>query len=956
MFIGLGGIPLKGSSMSKIQKPKIKWAKKLSQPHGARKPFLWPRKEPKHLHQIRPQLVFTITIFAIFIAEVFAMGVIYFAPPMPYWLSTLLDVTVMITIIYPVIYFLLFRSLLVQIDERRRGEALLAKVLEILPVGIWITDENGRIVRGNPASLHIWGGVRYVGPDEYGHYKGWWANNGKPIQPEEWACTRAISHLETTLDEEIEIESFDGAHKIILNSALPILDEENVLQGAIVINQDITRRRQMERALIQTNELLERFFLNIHTLIAYMDRDFNFIRVNEAYARAGGHPPEYFIGKNHFDLYPHDENRSIFQQVIETGEPYSVIEKAFEYAEFPERGVTYWDWSLQPVRSAQGMIDGVVLSLVDATERVQAKMQLAKQNRELRQLSEAERAQREFTESLNKATLALNSDLDLEHVLHVIFDQIRKIVPFAGADIAFIEGKSLVIVDFLGFENYPQGAERREKILLLEDYPLFQRVYYSLQPLWIDSWVDDPDWRTIPGLEWVNAYAALPLVIKGEVIGIINLYSPTRSAFTQEVMDRLKALAIPAALALHNAQLYESEQAARQTAETLSTAARNLSQKLSLEHVAKTLFDHIHCLVPSDVCGIRLLGDHDHASLHLAYGYGKWADADPIPSFQLGDVSEITNSVLQRLMVDRRSLFFSSGISDVIFGGSTGSSPLQSWLLVPLVESEKLIGYVELGNDSAEPYTRVQIQRIQALCDLASVAIINAHLYEQVRSNHERLQALTRKLVDIQENERYSIARELHDEAGQSLSSLKISLGRLEQNPECPQEARQQLSDLKGAIDSILDGLHRLAMGLRPAALDHLGLVVALEQYARQLNSERLSVQFKAVGLRGYRLSREVETSLYRIVQEALTNVVRHAKASTVGILLKQDLNKLKVFIEDDGIGLDPEQAYRMDSMGLIGMRERAEMLGGSLTIESIPGKGTSIIVEVPHVDSYSDR
>jgi len=918
----------------------------------------WSKKKALDPDHISPQRVFIITIVATFMAEIVAMVVIYYVTPLPYWLDTLLDATIMIAIIYPVLYFLLFRSLLLQIDERRRGEALLRKVLEILPVGIWITDEDGRIIHGNPASQQIWGGARYVGIEQYGRYKGWWADSGKAIEAEEWAAARAVRRQETTLNEEIEIECFDGTRKIILNSALPILNEKNVLQGAIVVNQDITRRRQMEKVLIRTNELLERFFLNIHSLIAYMDRDFNFIRVNEAYARAGGHLPEFFVGKNHFDLYPNDENRSIFQRVVETGEPYSVVEKPFVYAEFPERGVTYWDWSLQPVKNAQGNVEGLVLSLVDATERVQAKMQLAKQNQELRQLSEAERRQREFAESLNKATLALNTSLDLEHVLHVIFEQIRKIIPFAGADIAFIEGKNLRIVGFLGFESYPQSAQNREKTLLLEDYPWFQHVCQSLQPLWIDSWAEHPEWRMIPGLEWVGAYVALPLIIKNEVIGIVNLYGPTRGAFTQEIIERLQAFAAPAALALHNAQLYEREQDARQAAETLSTAAQALSQKLALDHVVKTLLDHIHCLVPSEVCGIRLLGDGANLPMHVVRGYGEWADVDDIPCFHRDDETDIADSVLQRLMTDRRSLLFPGEVAGMIGGerARAGLPQLRYWLLLPLVESDKLIGYVELGKASSGPYTRVQIQRAEALCDLASVAIVNAYLYEQVRSSRERLQALTRKLVEIQENERYHIARELHDEAGQSLSSLKISLGRLEQNPDCPQWMQRQLSDLKGTTDNILEGLHRLAMDLRPAVLDHLGLVIALEQYAGKFNSERLSVQFKAVGLRGRRLPRDVETSLYRIVQEALTNVVRHAQASTVGILLKRGRGKLKMFIEDDGIGFDPEQVSQADRMGLLGMRERAEMLGGTLTIESTPGKGTSIIVEVPDVYSHSDR
>jgi len=141
-------------------------------------------------------------------------------------------------------------------------------------------------------------------------------------------------------------------------------------------------------------------------------------------------------------------------------------------------------------------------------------------------------------------------------------------------------------------------------------------------------------------------------------------------------------------------------------------------------------------------------------------------------------------------------------------------------------------------------------------------------------------------------------------------------------------------------------------MDLRPVTLDHLGLVAALEQYVGNLPSDRLTVRFKAVGFDHDRLPRDVETSLYRIVQEALTNVLCHAHASHVGILLERAADRVRLFVEDDGIGFSPEVIERTDRLGLVGMRERAEMLGGSLTIESTPGRGTSVIVEVPNVNS----
>ncbi len=133
--------------------------------------------------------------------------------------------------------------------ELREREALLQKVLRALPVGVWLQDAGGRIVSGNPAGQAIWAGARYVGPEEFGQYKGWWADSGKVIAADEWAAARAISKGETSLNEEIVIECFDGATKVLLNSATPILDEEGRVTGAIIVNQDITERKQAEQAL-----------------------------------------------------------------------------------------------------------------------------------------------------------------------------------------------------------------------------------------------------------------------------------------------------------------------------------------------------------------------------------------------------------------------------------------------------------------------------------------------------------------------------------------------------------------------------------------------------------------------------------------------------------------------------------------------------------------------------------
>jgi PAS domain S-box-containing protein len=131
----------------------------------------------------------------------------------------------------------------------RASERLLDGIFELLPVGVWIADHTGRIIRGNKAGIRIWAGARYVGPSEFGEYRGWWADTGKLIEAEEWALARAVSKGEASIGEVIRIQCFDGSYKTIINSALPLYDDARRQVGAIVVNEDITRLKEIETAL-----------------------------------------------------------------------------------------------------------------------------------------------------------------------------------------------------------------------------------------------------------------------------------------------------------------------------------------------------------------------------------------------------------------------------------------------------------------------------------------------------------------------------------------------------------------------------------------------------------------------------------------------------------------------------------------------------------------------------------
>ena len=250
--------------------------------------------------------------------------------------------------------------------ELRTIEARFASIFRATPAAISIsTLSDGRILEANDRFLEV---VGYRRDEVIGHTVfelGVWAH------PEHRARLAEKLRTQGALrDEEMVFRTRAGAERQgrISVQPFPIGREP----GLLSILEDITEHKRAERELWQAKELLETMFSSIDLMVAYLDRDLNFIRVNRAYAAADEHEPEFYIGKNHFDLFPNAENEAIFWRVVETGEPYSVYAKPFEYAEHPERGVTHWDWSLQPVKDAEAKVTGLVLSLVNVTERIHA--------------------------------------------------------------------------------------------------------------------------------------------------------------------------------------------------------------------------------------------------------------------------------------------------------------------------------------------------------------------------------------------------------------------------------------------------------------------------------------------------------------------------------------------------------------------------------------------------------
>ncbi len=291
-------------------------------------------------------------------------------------------------------------------------------------------------------------------------------------------------------------------------------------------------------------------------------------------------------------------------------------------------------------------------------------------------------------------------------------------------------------------------------------------------------------------------------------------------------------------------------------------------------------------------------------------------------------------------------------IKELATGKSTGANrelDYRSYGLFPLLFSNRLVGRMHLLSREAEFFSTENQVLLQSYANFASVAIQNALLLEEVRRSNKQLHALSQRLMKAQEEERLHLSRELHDESGQLLTALTVQLGLLERDLEHPGSLRERIEELKTTANTIQDNLHKLAVNLRPASLDHLGLVTAVRQFITEFNRQYgISVDFETVGMEGVRLPIEAETAIFRILQESLTNVVSHAHASRVDVLLNRHNHDMVMIVEDDGIGFLPGSPGLESHLGLFGMRERIEMLGGNLVIESSPGKGTTVKAEVP--------
>jgi len=298
-------------------------------------------------------------------------------------------------------------------EHAREQAARLQAVLDAAPIMIWTAhDRESRTISGNRtahAFLKVAEGINISKtgptPERLAHYRLF--RDGTELSPHELPVQRTAESGQELRDYGMDFHFDDGTIRSVLGNVTPLFDSTGEPNGAVAAFMDITdhrlmaeelrrsrdelevRVRQRTEELARANELLERVFSSIDLSVAYMDRDFNFIRVNRAYAEFDERTPEFYLGKNHFALFPDVENEAIFRKVVETGAPYFAYEKPLVFPGHPERGMSYWDWMVQPVKEPDGSIGGVVLSLVNVTRRRMAEQERLRLATAVEQSSEA---------------------------------------------------------------------------------------------------------------------------------------------------------------------------------------------------------------------------------------------------------------------------------------------------------------------------------------------------------------------------------------------------------------------------------------------------------------------------------------------------------------------------------------------------------------------------------------
>jgi PAS domain S-box-containing protein len=507
---------------------------------------------------------------------------------------------------------------------------------------------------------------------------------------------------------------------------------------------------------------------------------------------------------------------------------------------------------------------------------------------------------------IDKIATAVSQSLDLSQVLNASVDSVMSVMNIDAALIFLVdEDAGVLTLDcYRGVsEKFVLGVDK-----LKMGEGMNGAVALSGEAEYIEDAMADPRVTKIEAvkLENLRSHFIVPLKSKGKVMGTLAIATRDKYQFKNEEKETALAIGNEIGVAIDNARVYEQ---VKRVAEQLRISEEKYRNLFENAHDAIWLHDLNDNIIAANKACSRLTG---HSLIELYFLKASLLLSD--------DSLQVTNDMHRRLM-DKED---SGQVSEVKLVRKDGNE-----VIVHLATS--------LVYKNNEPWAFQNIAR-----DIT-----------QEKHMEENLRFYLHQVTQAQEEERKRIARELHDDTIQSLVVLARKIDDIYyDDKELSEDKRKLLEGIREETDNIMAGVRRLSQDLRPPILDRLGLKPALEDLSVNVqNISGITVKLTIKG-KPRRLPTEVETTLYRIIQEGLRNIWRHSKATAAELLLEFQDSRTFINIRDNGKGLDftypPDDLARYGKLGLAGMKERARLLGGTLTIESKPMEGTLIKIDVP--------
>jgi PAS domain S-box-containing protein len=531
------------------------------------------------------------------------------------------------------------------------------------------------------------------------------------------------------------------------------------------------------------------------------------------------------------------------------------------------------------------------------------------------------------TEILRDANIALTENLSLDRILEALLDYLTKLVPYDSANVMLRKGDSQFVVSALRrYEGFQDVETTRAIAFDGNTNPLLRRICATKQSVVVPDTNKEPEWQLVNGADHVRNWMGVPLVASGRVIGLYSVDKAEPDFFKPEHARLAETLAARAASAIQNAQLFQQSQHYVAELEARITQLKRADQALrESEERYRELFENAR-----DAIYV-----HD---LHGKY-------------ISVNRAAEALSGYSREEIMGR---------SFTEFVSHENLKQIRECLLTKLeTEGETTYEVEVIAKDGRRVPVEVSSRAIYENGAIIGVQGTARDISERKQAQ-DTLRMFSRQLIEAQEDERRRIARDLHDQIGQALTAVKMNLYTVQRFCNAP-EAAHCLKDNIDAVDEALRLVRDLSVDLRPPLLDDLGLPTALCWYVDRYE-KRAGVTTEVVielPNQNERFSRELETACFRIAQEALTNVARHARASHVLLQLTRTATELQMIVRDDGAGFDPaalrKHARRVATLGLVGMQERAHAAGGSVEISSKLAKGTEVRFSVPVDNIHSE-